>query len=270
MCGWGPSRSPLCPEVESDRSCPACWRDSSEHWETGTGKTNCECKTMNVIVQEEKLNCSFSLLRFWWEREGVFTSLQRRHLHGISLSRIICDNSHITHVPANPFSRTERPEDMLACSHPLIPHLDLSPWKEPDTGKKVKKNNLIWGLLRCHVSLPDLSSRSQLWSDTQDSIRLLAAVQLCDSVSVSLWIQAAGIFICQVWSKQPAVEPQTPNMSRYRAWTRVRWPERSRYWRWVHNEMVYVCKITTEVTLPTTKLHWSWIVVTKRNFSLSP
>uniref|UniRef100_A0A671WWH9 Eosinophil peroxidase n=1 Tax=Sparus aurata TaxID=8175 RepID=A0A671WWH9_SPAAU len=37
--------------------------------------------------------------RFWWEREGVFTSLQRRHLHGISLSRIICDNSHITHVP---------------------------------------------------------------------------------------------------------------------------------------------------------------------------
>uniref|UniRef100_A0A7N8XS90 Eosinophil peroxidase n=1 Tax=Mastacembelus armatus TaxID=205130 RepID=A0A7N8XS90_9TELE len=71
--------------------------------------------------------------RFWWEREGVFTSTQRRHLHSVSLSRIICDNTHITIVPANPFSRTERPEDMLACSHPLIPHLDLSPWKEPDT-----------------------------------------------------------------------------------------------------------------------------------------
>ncbi|XP_060891530.1 eosinophil peroxidase isoform X1 [Labrus mixtus] len=71
--------------------------------------------------------------RFWWEREGLFTSTQRRHLHTVSLSRIICDNSHITHVPADPFSRTERPEDMLACSHPLISKLDVSPWKEPDT-----------------------------------------------------------------------------------------------------------------------------------------
>ncbi|XP_037539628.1 eosinophil peroxidase [Nematolebias whitei] len=69
--------------------------------------------------------------RFWWERTGVFTSTQRGHLRSISLSRIICDNSHISHVPADPFSRTERPEDMLTCSHPLIPHLDLSPWKEP-------------------------------------------------------------------------------------------------------------------------------------------
>ncbi|XP_029378326.1 eosinophil peroxidase [Echeneis naucrates] len=71
--------------------------------------------------------------RFWWERERVFTSTQRRQLHGVSLSRIICDNSHITLVPLDPFSRTESPEDMLPCSHPLIPHLDLHPWKEPDT-----------------------------------------------------------------------------------------------------------------------------------------
>uniref|UniRef100_A0A4W6DYY4 Eosinophil peroxidase n=1 Tax=Lates calcarifer TaxID=8187 RepID=A0A4W6DYY4_LATCA len=63
--------------------------------------------------------------RFWWEREGVFTSTQRRHLHAVSLSRIICDNSHITLVPADPFSRTESPDDMLACFHPLVPHLDL-------------------------------------------------------------------------------------------------------------------------------------------------
>ncbi|KAK2842367.1 hypothetical protein Q5P01_012567 [Channa striata] len=71
--------------------------------------------------------------RFWWERHGVFTSTQRRHLHTVSLSRIICDNSHIILVPADPFSRTERPEDMLSCSHPLIPRFDLSPWKEPET-----------------------------------------------------------------------------------------------------------------------------------------
>ncbi|XP_054631836.1 eosinophil peroxidase [Dunckerocampus dactyliophorus] len=69
--------------------------------------------------------------RFWWEKEGVFTSSQRTHLHSVSLSRIICDNSHITHVPKDPFSRTGSPDDMLACSSPLIPHLDLSPWKEP-------------------------------------------------------------------------------------------------------------------------------------------
>ncbi|KAF7659862.1 hypothetical protein LDENG_00292170 [Lucifuga dentata] len=71
--------------------------------------------------------------RFWWEREGVFTSTQRRNLHSVSLSRIICDNSHITHVPADPFSRTESPEAMLPCSHSIVPHLNLSPWKEPNT-----------------------------------------------------------------------------------------------------------------------------------------
>ncbi|XP_019712537.1 eosinophil peroxidase isoform X2 [Hippocampus comes] len=69
--------------------------------------------------------------RFWWERKGVFTSAQRTRLHTISLSRIICDNSHITHVPDDPFSHTEKPDAMLPCSGPLIPVLDLSPWKEP-------------------------------------------------------------------------------------------------------------------------------------------
>lgn len=71
----------------------------------------------------------------------MFTSAQRTRLHTVSLSRIICDNSHITHVPADPFSRTESPEDMLACSHPLIPHLDLRPWKEPDSGDKLDQRS---------------------------------------------------------------------------------------------------------------------------------
>lgn len=78
------------------------------------------------------------LSRFWWEREGVFTRAQRKHLRSVSLSRIICDNSHVTHVPADPFSRTETSEDMLACSDPLIPHLDISPWKEQDSGEAVE------------------------------------------------------------------------------------------------------------------------------------
>uniref|UniRef100_A0A4W6DZJ3 Eosinophil peroxidase n=1 Tax=Lates calcarifer TaxID=8187 RepID=A0A4W6DZJ3_LATCA len=108
--------------------------------------------------------------RFWWEREGVFTSTQRRHLHAVSLSRIICDNSHITLVPADPFSRTESPDDMLACFHPLVPHLDLSPWKEPDTdpscgpipriqsGYSVLCDSVI--LYQCHSGFKLLGSSS--------------------------------------------------------------------------------------------------------------
>ena len=66
----------------------------------------------------------------------MFTDAQRRRLHAVSLSRIICDNSHIPRVPAGPFSRTERVEDMLPCSHPLISHLDLRAWREPDSGER--------------------------------------------------------------------------------------------------------------------------------------
>ena len=82
--------------------------------------------------------------RFWWEREGVFTSAQRTSLKAVSLSRLICDNSHISHVPADPFSLTVRPEDMLACSHPLIPQLDLSAWKEPDSGREGSADTDRW------------------------------------------------------------------------------------------------------------------------------
>ncbi|XP_056907549.1 eosinophil peroxidase isoform X1 [Takifugu flavidus] len=71
--------------------------------------------------------------RFWWEKEGVFTKAQRERLRSVSLSRIICDNSHIARVPADPFSHTGKVEDTMPCSHPLIPHLDLQPWKEPDS-----------------------------------------------------------------------------------------------------------------------------------------
>lgn len=83
----------------------------------------------------------------------MFTSTQRRHLHAVSLSRIICDNSHITLVPVNAFSHTESPEDMLACSHPLIPHLDLGPWKEPDTGEEGEEEDRETCRVQCHLLL---------------------------------------------------------------------------------------------------------------------
>ncbi|XP_070686264.1 eosinophil peroxidase [Pempheris klunzingeri] len=110
--------------------------------------------------------------RFWWEREGVFTSAQRRHLHAVSLSRIICDNTHITHVPTDPFSRTERPEDMLACSHPLISHLDLSPWKEADTD------------LRCGP-IPRVQSGYSMLCDSVVLYQCHAGFKLLGSSSVS-------------------------------------------------------------------------------------
>ncbi|XP_036390591.1 eosinophil peroxidase [Megalops cyprinoides] len=74
--------------------------------------------------------------RFWWEKDGVFSDAQRAQLRKVSLSRIICDNTHITHVPADPFSRTTQAAYMLPCTHPLIPHLNLSAWRERDTDPK--------------------------------------------------------------------------------------------------------------------------------------
>uniref|UniRef100_A0A672GM72 Eosinophil peroxidase n=1 Tax=Salarias fasciatus TaxID=181472 RepID=A0A672GM72_SALFA len=114
--------------------------------------------------------------RFWWEKRGVFTGAQRKQLHAVSLSRIICDNSHIAQVPADPFSRTERPEDMLAC--PLIPHLDLRPWKEPDTGEETG-GNLPAGSGGRNVSrffFFVFSFSLKLWSDTQDPVGIFDAL----------------------------------------------------------------------------------------------
>ncbi|KAI4874327.1 hypothetical protein NFI96_013955, partial [Prochilodus magdalenae] len=71
--------------------------------------------------------------RFWWEREGVFSSAQRHSLRTASLSRIICDNTHIRLVPLDAFTHTVHPDQLLPCTHTSITHLNLSAWKEPDT-----------------------------------------------------------------------------------------------------------------------------------------
>lgn len=147
----------------------------------------------------------------------MFTGAQRRHLHAVSLSRIICDNSHVTRVPANPFSRTERAQDMLPCSHPLIPPLDLSPWKEPDAGEEEGSGRITSCLSVCFddtASCLNLLFRSCLRAHTQDSLRLLAALRLSGSLPVSLWLQAAGILLHHLSSQQPAVELRPSNMPR--------------------------------------------------------
>lgn len=87
---------------------------------------------MNMKKAEGKnlLSSSFSC-RFWWQNPGVFTPHQRCSLAKISLSRIICDNTHITKVSRNIFQANRYPHDFVSCSQ--IPKLDLRPWRSTST-----------------------------------------------------------------------------------------------------------------------------------------
>ncbi|XP_045841421.1 lactoperoxidase [Meles meles] len=64
--------------------------------------------------------------RFWWENPGVFTEKQRDSLQKMSFSRLVCDNTHITKVPRDPFQANSYPQGFVDCS--AIDKLDLSPW----------------------------------------------------------------------------------------------------------------------------------------------
>ncbi|XP_058416563.1 lactoperoxidase isoform X1 [Diceros bicornis minor] len=64
--------------------------------------------------------------RFWWENPGVFTEKQRDSLQKASFSRLVCDNTHITKVPLDPFRANSYPHGFVDCS--AIEKLDLSPW----------------------------------------------------------------------------------------------------------------------------------------------
>ncbi|NWR60192.1 PERM Myeloperoxidase, partial [Bucorvus abyssinicus] len=69
--------------------------------------------------------------RFWWENKGVFTPQQRSSLAKISLSRIICDNTHISEVPRHIFRVNRYPCGFVYCRK--IPKLDLRAWKSTRT-----------------------------------------------------------------------------------------------------------------------------------------
>ncbi|XP_076876539.1 eosinophil peroxidase-like [Brachyhypopomus gauderio] len=68
--------------------------------------------------------------RLWWENQGVFTRRQRVSLRSVSLARIICENTGIKRVPADPFRFTSTTADFIDC-HDILP-MDLMPWIEPD------------------------------------------------------------------------------------------------------------------------------------------
>ncbi|XP_066492583.1 eosinophil peroxidase-like [Tiliqua scincoides] len=65
--------------------------------------------------------------RFWWQNPGVFTPQQRQALNRVSLSRIICDNTHIREVPRSVFRVSRYPRNFISCN--TIPRLSLFPWK---------------------------------------------------------------------------------------------------------------------------------------------
>ncbi|NXF12453.1 PERE peroxidase, partial [Smithornis capensis] len=77
--------------------------------------------------------------RFWWQNHGVFTRRQRRSLAKISLSRIICDNTHITKVPRHIFRANSYPSDFVSCRQ--IPKLDLRPWKSTCSEEQGKSSS---------------------------------------------------------------------------------------------------------------------------------
>ncbi|XP_014341738.1 myeloperoxidase [Latimeria chalumnae] len=70
--------------------------------------------------------------RFWWENSGVFTECQRDALREVTLSRIICDNTHIKEVPKKPFDYHPYPEGFVKCD--TLPKVDLTPWKDDIKG----------------------------------------------------------------------------------------------------------------------------------------
>nr|XP_020821484.1 thyroid peroxidase [Phascolarctos cinereus] len=65
---------------------------------------------------------------FWWENKHVFTEAQRRELEKHSLSRVICDNTGLTEVPADAFQLGRFPPDFKSCED--APGINLDAWKE--------------------------------------------------------------------------------------------------------------------------------------------
>ncbi|XP_024918295.1 eosinophil peroxidase [Cynoglossus semilaevis] len=66
--------------------------------------------------------------RLWYQNPGFFTARQRAALGSASLSRIICDNTGITMIPANPFDVISNRNRLVRCNN--IRNLDLSAWTE--------------------------------------------------------------------------------------------------------------------------------------------
>lgn len=58
----------------------------------------------------------------------MFTEAQRQELQKHSLSRVVCDNTGLTWVPADAFRGGQFPRDFKSCKD--IPGLSLDAWRE--------------------------------------------------------------------------------------------------------------------------------------------
>ncbi|KAM3932755.1 thyroid peroxidase [Leptodactylus fuscus] len=71
--------------------------------------------------------------RFWYENPNVFTEKQKLELEKHSLSRVICDNTGVTHAPHDSFLMANYPEGFTSCA--IIPGMNLEAWKDdPEQG----------------------------------------------------------------------------------------------------------------------------------------
>ncbi|CAB1447832.1 unnamed protein product [Pleuronectes platessa] len=66
--------------------------------------------------------------RLWHENPGVFTVRQRVALSSVTLSKIICDNTGITTVPANAFNVVSNKNRLVRCNN--IRGMDLTAWRD--------------------------------------------------------------------------------------------------------------------------------------------
>lgn len=62
----------------------------------------------------------------------MFTEAQRRELGTHSLSRVICDNTGLSRVPADAFLAATFPQDFTPCEG--VPGLSLEAWREAPPG----------------------------------------------------------------------------------------------------------------------------------------
>ncbi|XP_056419039.1 thyroid peroxidase [Hyla sarda] len=86
---------------------------------------------------------------FWYENTNVFTENQKLELEKHSLSRVICDNSGLTHAPPDSFLMASYPEGFISCD--TIPSMNLEVWKEnPEQGascglpKKIENGGFLY------------------------------------------------------------------------------------------------------------------------------
>ncbi|XP_053267748.1 eosinophil peroxidase [Pleuronectes platessa] len=66
--------------------------------------------------------------RLWHENPGIFTVRQRVALSSVTLSKIICDNTGITTVPANAFNVVSNKNRLVRCNN--IRGVDLTAWSD--------------------------------------------------------------------------------------------------------------------------------------------